>query len=693
MTKNVVPPTPAATEAESNSLYFADILNARVSRRQTMLGGISATTAAMFGSFSLAACGGSDDATTTPTGPAPTNPVIKPTALGFSPVAHSLDDVVKIPAGYSMSVLYALGDPLVYGINTWAGDGTETGASYELRAGDHHDGMYFFGLSDGGAYDTKRSDRGLLCMNHENITRDFRPPVGTIYTNPRPVNDVDKEVNAHGVSVVEVKRGASGNGMTYVRGSMYNRRLTAATPMELEGPVRGNARVMTKYSTDGTRTRGTVNNCANGMTPWGTYLTCEENWEGYFRRGPDNTRPDNASLNRYSLTTGQSGNNGWSQLTGDLYERWYIEPIGAAATDDYRNAANTYGWVVEVDPFAPTSTPVKRTALGRFAHEGAWPANPVAGKPLVYYMGDDKSGDYIYKYVSTANYNPADTGLAAGAKYLNDGTLYVARFDASGAGEWLPLTTANPALAAFPSLADILIDTRLAADAVGATKMDRPEWGAVNPINGEAYMTLTNSNSTLNAANPRPSNPNGHIIRWREDNGDAAATTFTWDVYLFASPNAAPASYNVSGLTPSNDMSSPDGLWFDSRGILWIQTDDGAYTGTTNCMMLAATPGTVGDGGAVTPTANDGVTPGVASIKGANPTEDNLRRFLVGPKECEITGIAMTPDHKTMFVNIQHPGDSGLGHWPDSQTNPASTARPRSATIVITKDDGGAIGV
>ena len=692
MTKNSVPP--ASNDTEANSLHFADILNARLSRRQTMLGGISATTAALFGSLSLSACGGGDDpAPTTPPTTPPTDPVVKPTALGFSPVAHSVADVVQLPTGYSMSVLYALGDPLVYGISSWAGDGSETGASYELRAGDHHDGMYFFGLAESGTYDPKRSDRGLLCLNHENITRDFLHPAGTSYTNPRPANDVDKEVNAHGVSIVEVKRGASGNGMTYVRGSMYNRRLTAATPMELEGPVRGHARVVTKYSAAGTRTRGTVNNCANGMTPWGTYLTCEENWEGYFRRDADTTRADNASLNRYSLTANQSGSNGWSQLTGDLYERWYIAATGATAADDYRNAANTYGWIVEVDPFDPNSTPVKRTALGRFAHEGCWPCNPVAGKPMVFYMGDDKSGDYIYKFVSTAKYDPADKGLAAGAKYMNDGTLYVARFDASGAGEWLPLTTANPALAAFPSLADIMIDTRLAADAVGATKMDRPEWGAVNPLNGEVYMTLTNSNNTLNAANPRPGNPNGHIIRWHEDGSDAAATTFKWDVYLFGSPNAAPATYNISGLTASNDMSSPDGLWFDSRGILWIQTDDGAYTGTTNCMMLAATPGTVGDGGAATPTGNDGTTPGVATLKGANPTEANLRRFLVGPIDCEITGIAMTPDHKTMFVNIQHPGDGGTGHWPASQTNPASTARPRSATIAITKDDGGEIAV
>jgi secreted PhoX family phosphatase len=680
----------------SANFHFTDILNARLTRRQTVIGGLSATTAALFGSFSLSACGGSSsDNPATPATP----PVTK-AALNFSAVGHSLDDIVKVPAGYSVGVLYALGDPQQFGDASWSGNGAETGESYDRRAGDHHDGMHFFGLADDGTYAASRSDRGVLCVNHENITQAYLHAAGpTTVAGARPAAEVDKEVNCHGVSVLELKR-ATGNALQYVRASRLNRRLTAASRFAIEGPAAGSARMKTLYAADGAATRGTVNNCANGYTPWGTYLTCEENWAGYFKRAAtDTARTDAKSLDRYGVKTGQSGNYGWSTPEGDLYRRW--DTSSTAAVDgsaDYRNIANTFGWVVEIDPFDPASTPVKRTALGRFGHEGCQPANPVEGQPLVFYMGDDSRNEYIYKFVSKAPWSAADKGRAAGATYLNEGTLYVAKFNADGTGSWVALSTSNPALASFASDADILIDTRLAADIVGATKMDRPEWTAVHPTNGEVYVTLTNGTSAVrpqsatDAANPRPGNVNGHIVRWREANSRADATQFQWDVYLFGSPSAEAPGYNLSALTDNNDFSSPDGLWFDSRGVLWIETDDGAYTSTTNCMLLAATPGQVGDGGAITAGG------GTATLKGANPGEQNLRRFLVGPKECELTGIAMTPDNKTLMVNIQHPGEGGTAskltsHWPDSQGNAASTARPRSATIFITKDDGGAIGI
>jgi len=310
---------------------------------------------------------------------------------------------------------------------------------------------------------------------------------------------------------------------------------------------------------------------------------------------------------------------------------------------------------------------------------------------------------------------------------MNDGTLYVARFDADGTGQWLELrfgvgnvTSANPAYA-FADQADVLINARLAADAVGATKMDRPEWGAVNPTNGEVYFTLTNTNAASRpladvapanprfyndpkgaAATPQKGNPNGHIVRMAEDAKNVAATSFRWDVYLFAARSTADAAnVNVSGLTASNDLSSPDGCWFSTAvpGLLWLQTDDGAYTDVTNCMLLAAIPGAVGDGGKKTITSTDGAsTKAVDTFVGKAPGDANLRRFLVGPKQCEITGIAESPDGKALFVNIQHPGEetppvfadptSFGSHWPDG-----GAARPRSATIVITRTDGGVVGV
>lgn len=383
-------------------------------------------------------------------------------------------------------------------------------------------------------------------------------------------------------------------------------------------------------------------------------------------------------------------------------------------SDDFRNVANTFGWVVEIDPFNPHSTPVKRTAMGRFAHEGAWLGPVRAGKPLVWYIGCDARNEYIYKYVSDAAWDSRDAngGLAAGDKYLDQGKLYVARFNADGMGNWLELSfgknniSSNYLRYPFDNQADVLVNTRLAADAAGATKMDRPEWGAVHPHNGEVYMTLTNTNaasrplSATDAANPRfyNGNPNGHIIRWAEDGADPSATIFRWDVFLFGARADANPNINVSRLTDDNDFSSPDGLWFANSGLLWIQTDDGAYTDVTNCMMLAALPGRVGDGAkrSVVNT-HAGNTRIQETFVGVEPGT-NLRRFLVGPRECEITGIVETPDGRAIFVNIQHPGEdtpaNAIGephryhsHWPDG-----GLARPRSATIVITRNDNGLIG-
>jgi hypothetical protein len=707
------------------NIHMDQILAARLSRRSALKGGVSVTAGALLGGLSLTACGGGDDAVAAP----------KALALGFAAVAKNKNDLVTVPDGYQVSILHALGDPLHFGDESWKNDGSESADSYNRRVGDGHDGMYFFGLSDDGKYQAERSDRGLLAVNHEYVVGPYGlHPAGITAGATRVASEVEKEIYAHGVSVVEVRRNASGNDMTMVRGSRFNRRITSATVMDITGPARGNALMKTRFSSDGLKTRGTNNNCANGYTPWGTYLTCEENWLNVVSRAAgDNaqrTAKEVAALNRYGLPENRKSPYLWDTAgSDDLFVRWTSTVTGASAADDYRHIANTFGWVVEIDPFNPTSTPAKRTALGRINHEGAWPAAAVAGQPIVIYMGDDARNEYIYKFVSKALWDPKDVngGMAAGAKYLNEGTLYVAKFNADGSGQWLELAfgkngidTSN-ATYAFADQADVVTHCRIAADIRGATKMDRPEWGGVNPLNGEAYMTLTNNSNRVDptatptgsqlkpdAANPRAysdtytnadgttktnkGNVNGHIIRWREAGGSVAATSFAWDVYLFGAQADAAANVNLSNLTAVNDFSSPDGLYFDPRGLLWIQTDDGAYTDVTNCMMLAAVPGKVGDGGAATAVG------GTATIKGANATDNTLRRFLVGPKECEITGIAVTPDGKTLFFNVQHPGEEGTlaklsSHWPDSQTNTGSTQRPRSATVVVTRKDGGAIGI
>jgi len=675
--------------------------------------------------------------------------------LGFSPVAKSLADVVTVPAGYSISVLYRIGDPIAAGVSAYVGDGSDS--NFAQRAGDHHDGMYYFGLSaTGNTPDFNNSTRGVLCINHENITEAYLHVGGV--TSPggiRPTSEVVKEIECHGVSVIEVTRAGASGAWSYVQNSPLNRRITPFTPMEISGPLRGNAAMRTAFSTDGTRGRGTINNCANGFTPWGTYITCEENWAGYFRRaaGDEAARTaagltkSNQLLQRYGAggNGARAGANGWATAApiaaGDTRISKFditLQPgTPVDGTGDFRNEFSHFGWAVEIDPYDPTAVPKKRTAMGRMAKEGAWPGRFVAGVKPAWYQGDDSGSEYCYKFVSATAWAPADASatnrMAIGDKYLDTGTLYVARFDADGTGVWLPLTfgtgniTAAYAPYSFADQADVLLATRFAADAAGATRMDRPEWTAVNPRTGEMYLTLTNGptrNGTtvpVDAANPRvyvdpPSttrnNRNGHIIRLRETGDTTEALTFTWDIYVFAAGSDLDAvNINLSALDATNDMSSPDGLWFSrsqnagglaANPLLWVQTDDGAYTDVTNCMMLVGQPGVVGDGTtrAVTSTLANGTTVTTTTRIGALPGT-NLRRFLVGPKGCEITGIDSTPDGRTVFVNIQHPGETGsptppvpaISAWPASQTNPAATSRPRSATIVITKDDSGVVGV
>ncbi len=728
-TRNGLP----ATTQVSNSPSFDRVLQARLNRRTLLKGTFGFAATAFFGN-GIVACGEGTAAAAATASPTVESKTLK---LNFNAIAKSLADVVSVPAGYTATVLYRLGDPIAAGVAEYKNDGTDSATSFAQRAGDHHDGMHFFGLGADGRYSADTSDRGLLVMNHEAITPAYLHPNGATTVNGvRTVNEeVIKELNAHGVSIIEVYK--SGNRFLYKKDSSFNRRITTFTDMALAGPAAKTPSMVTAYSPDGSKTRGTVNNCANGYTPWGTYLSCEENWAAYFRRiaATDNayrTAKELTSFARYGIAG--NGRELWAtavatDATDTSFSRWNAMKTGTSTdgSDDFRHVANTYGWVAEIDPFNPASIPKKRTALGRFAHEGAWPGPVVAGKPLVWYMGCDARNEYIYKYVSNAVWDPADAtrGMAAGDKYLDDGKLYVAKFNDDGSGEWLELKfgsngiTASNTTYPFADQADVLINTCIAADAAGATKMDRPEWGAVNPLNGEVYMTLTNSNASnrtlasTEAANPRfyndpkgdsataqKGNPNGHIIRWAENNGDASATRFTWDIFLFGARSTADAdNINISSLTAANDFSSPDGLWFArSTGLLWVQTDDNAYTDVTNCMLLAAVAGKVGDGGKKTINNVDGSnTKSVDTWVGAPLGETNLRRFLVGPKECEITGLAETPDGKALFVNIQHPGEdtapdfsdpSSFGsHWPDG-----GNARPRSATLVITKDDGGQIG-
>lgn len=685
----------------SQNPAFSDILDKAVSRRTVLKGGAGLTAAAMFGSLPLLGNTAFANATTN---------LARPTSLKFKAVPHYTGNEMMVAEGYTAKAFLHLGEPLIDGIEAFRDDRQHSGESFMYRMGDNHDGMHFFGMT-GGKYDANQSNRGLLAINHE-YTNDNLHPMGMytqedanaapIYRKKRLAMDVRRDANAHGVSVVELVRKNNGQ-FELVKNSRFNKRHTSNSAVTLAGVASGHDLVQTKFDKKGKTTWGINNECGAGMSPWGTFLTTEENFLNVFARGEDKAiigKQADIALARYGLKENSTGGGYlWHTaddkegVVADEFSRWDITARGKTAHEDYRNGFNTFGYIVEIDPFNPQARAVKRTSLGRFAHENCAFAPPLAGKPVVFYMGDDARGEYIYKFVSKAVWSPKDIGkgLKAGDKYMNEGTLYVAVFHADGTGEWrrLAMDTVKHKDYNFKDQADIVIHARLAADALGATKMDRPEWVSVSPITGEVYVTLTNNSKrtvdATDAANPRSyndkGNQHGHIIRWHEQNGDHTATRFNWDVYLFAAPNDL-TEQNLSNLTADNDLSSPDGLYFDPRGVLWIQTDDGAYTKTTNCMLLAALPNRVGDGKIVSTTTGKNTPVGMMA------SDDTLKRFFVGPKGCEVTGITMTPDLKTLFINIQHPGED----HPDVAWGAVAGGKiPRSATVMITKNDGGVI--
>ncbi|MCT2590299.1 PhoX family phosphatase [Streptomyces sp. N2-109] len=614
---------------------MSELARRRLSRRTVLAGGLATATASFFG------------ATATPEAAAGTQPGATPGAghgrpglLGFPAVQPSVADTVVLPPGYQHQVLFPWGHPIVPSGPAFAEDAGNSAAEQAHQAGDHHDGMWFFPLKGG---PSGRS--GLLCVNHEATSEQLLHTDGRADWSPEKTA---KSLAAHGVSIIEVERDRDAR--WHLVESKFARRVTMTTSAEVTGPAAGHPLLRTHADPTGVRVLGTLNNCASGPTPWDTYLTCEETINKYFYFGEE--PPAAGSVEeRYGIGSEEPYPWHTTEARFDMRE----EP----------NEYNRFGWVVEIDPFDPTSTPKKRTALGRMEHENAVVVRGRRGEAVVY-MGDDTQFDYFYKFVGAERIHKAHK---RGRSPLDKGTLYVARLDEDGTGSWLPLVHGEPGLTAadgFADQAEVLIRTRLAADAVGATPMDRPEWCTVQPGTGAVFFTCTNNTArteSVNAANPRRENRFGHIIKI-DEGGDPGAETFDWDVFLLAGDQASGAT-----VPPDQAFGSPDGLWFDAEGRLWIQTDgtqptvDGAEQ---NNQMLAADPRT-GD----------------------------IRRFLVGPPRCEITGITSTPDGRSLFVNIQHPGDSGTpqdprasSNWPDF----SATGRPRSATIVITREDGGVVG-
>lgn len=584
------------------------------------------------------------------------------TLFTFQGVPVSNADEVKVPKDYAAKVLYAWGDPVNGQRPAFKPDASNTAEEQEQQAGMGHDGMQWFPWP-GDAED--RSDRGLLVMNHEYTDQ------GLLFTSglqPMTAAKVRKSQAAHGVSIIAVERKDE---EWKVVPSDLSRRITAYTPMKLTGPAAGTDLVRTKEDPGGLDVLGTFNNCASGKTPWGTYLACEENIHGYFGSESAEFKPD-ADLKRYGFKI-----HGAAHQETPLYHWWKHDQ--RFDLQEEPKECNRFGYVVEIDPYDPASPPRKHTALGRFKHENAAVTLSKDNRAVVY-MGDDENNEYIYKFVSSGTCD--SDNRKANMQLLESGTLYVAQFKSGNQGVWLPLANSNDDHAK-----DVCVRTRQAADKAGATKMDRPEWVAVNEKTKRVFVTLTNnssrgeSTSPLNDANPRTKNPFGHIISWDEADGDPAATTFQWNIFVLAGdPHIPPVKKGEPEVNIQGDpFGSPDGLTFDDRGILWIQTDvssskigKGPYQNLGNNMMLAADPDT-----------------------------GHVRRFLTGPNGCEITGLAFTPDHSTMFVNIQHPGErpeegepsdpahpNAVSNWPDRLTS----GRPRPATVVITHLKGKKIG-
>lgn len=683
----------------SGNRNFASVLEARLARRSILKG--SAGAAALgFMSLGLAGClsnsSSSDDDDDAGNGDGDNGGQTGP-LIGFNAIPTSESDDIVVPPGYSFQVILPWGTPITGSMPEF--DLANTGEEQGMQMGSHHDGMHFFPMGSGEPFEGP-SDEGLLVMNHEYVEPRFmhedhvaqRLSSGAVIMKSESVRDRDqalKELNAHGVSVVHVRK-RSDNRWEHVQ-SQYNRRITGLTEMQLSGPVRGSDLVKTKYSPNGTRTRGTLNNCAMGVTPWNTYMAAEENWAGYFGNA-DATIPREHA--RYGIRASDSRYR-WALAEGgeDQFIRFDATSKGASALEDYRNEPNCFGWMVEIDPFAPDSKPIKRTSLGRFGHEGVVFGPAEEGQPVVCYSGDDSTNEFIYKFVSE---QPFQKGVTDGS-ILDTGILYVARYNDDGTGDWLPLVYGQNGLDAsngFRDQADVLVNTRLAAGLVGGTPMDRPEWGAVDPNNGDVYFTLTNNSgrSAANGANPRTQNRHGHIIRWcyAQSDGNHASTSFVWDIFLFGGDAGASGQANLKGegievdgvrkpLTADNLLSSPDGLWIDRDSRVWIQTDIGEGSQNTGLFEIF----------------------GNNAMLCADPVTGEMRRFLTGPIGQEITGVITTPDQKTMFINVQHPGATTTpdewaagpryvrSSWPDR--NPVRMP-PRSATVVIWKDDGGVIG-
>ncbi len=581
-------------------------------------------------------------------------------AFNFAEIEHGVDETHHVSPGYDADILIRWGDPVLPDAPAFdPADQTPQGQARQF--GYNNDFVGFVPLP----YGSKSPNRGLLCVNHEYTSAPVMFPSG--FSDTRRIQ---VEMAAHGGSIIEIARGADGR-WSVDNGSSYARRISASTPIRISGPAAGHARMKTSADPTGTRVLGTVNNCAGGITPWGTYLMAEENFNHYFI-GSLKGHPEHRNYKRYGLPTGRYA---W----GRADRRWDI--------DKEPNEPSRFGWIVEVDALNPASAPVKRTALGRFKHEGAETVVNGDGR-VVIYSGDDQRFDYLYRFVSRDRVDPENR--QANMDLLDNGTLSVARFEADGSMTWLdlvwgqgPLTPHN----GFSSQADVLIETRRASDLLGATPLDRPEDVQPNPATGKVYLNLTNNSrrkaENTDTVNRREKNIWGQIVELSPPGGDHAAATFAWDILVqCGNPNRPETRAIWHPDTSANGwFACPDNAAVDAEGRLWIATDQGGNwsraSGTADGLWALATSG---------------------AERGTG------RMFFRVPVGAELCGPCFTPDGETLFLAVQHPGTDGTKRyaafgrrstfedpatrWPDFKDG----IPPRPSIVVITKQGGGPIG-
>lgn len=586
-------------------------------------------------------------------------------SFNFEELAAGTNETHHVAAGYDADILIRWGDAVTADAPPYSPE-QNTAEAQAKQFGYNNDFIGFFPIGDTGT-------RGLLAVNHEYTSEELMfPGLGQQDKAQRfsgmTAELADVEIAAHGGSVIEIER--TDGRWQVVAGSKYARRITGETEMRVAGPAAGHPLMQTKADPSGTHVRGMLNNCAGATTPWGTWLTCEENINGYFwNKDAASGHPQKDALKRYGIPAE------W-YAWGQFHDRFDIakEP----------NEPHRFGWVVEIDPFDPASVPVKRTALGRFKHEGAGNIVNSDGR-FVVYQGDDERYDYVYKFVTDSKVDTANP--AANRDILDTGTLYVARFDADGSGTWLPLVQGQGPLTAengFANQGDVVIFARLAADKLGATKMDRPEDIEANPKTGKVYLMLTNNHQRrpkeTDAANPRAGNKFGHIIEITPTGGDHASTAFTWEILLKCGDPAIVAVGATFNPLTSKDgwFGMPDNCAIDALGRLWVATDGNN-------------------------SARTGRADGIWAVETEGPMRATSKLFFHVPSGAEMCGPCFTPDMETLFVSVQHPGESEdddplarpatyeapSTRWPDFDAK----RPPRPSVVAITRKGGGKIGV